>query len=242
MFLIKKLLLIIFFILFCFLFCLIYLFYFYSPGINVNPKEYPITGMDVSSGVGEINFESARENGFQFVILRSTIGFEKDSRFENYYLKASKASFPIGVYHNLVFDKDGIKQAGLFLKTIEKKRLKLPLIVDVEDWGNWPWISKQVAQKNLYAFITEVEGQTGQKVMIYTNKSGYNTYVKGQFDMQPLWISSFSDPPIQNKKWVFWQHFQNKKFDFAQGGIDLNVFNGNSRDWERFIWQKGFPK
>ena len=60
------------------------------------------------------------------------------------------------------------------------------------------------------------------KVMFYTNKDGYNKFIKGNFDDYPLWLCAFSKP--ENIEWTIWQYSHWGEVDGIKGEVDLNIF------------------
>jgi lysozyme len=106
-------------------------------GIDIDKLKYPVTGIDVSSHTGKIDFQKVKEQNIDFVFMRSTGGRTvKDQMFEKNYLAAKKSDIPIGVYHFFRFNKSGKSQAINFLSAIKGKKFDLPLVLDIEDWKN----------------------------------------------------------------------------------------------------------
>ena len=75
----------------------------------------------------------------------------------------------------------------------------------------------------------------GRKVMIYSNKRGISRYISGRFDDRPVWICSFTNPPLAGGRWTLWQHSHRSRVDGIKGDVDLNTFNGDSADWTRWL-------
>lgn len=69
----------------------------------------------------------------------------------------------------------------------------------------------------------------GYTPMIYTNLDGYHRLINGNFDDLPLWISSFSDPPLEvdpdNVRWSVWQYSHRGDIPGIPSSTDLNVIN-----------------
>ena len=81
--------------------------------------------------------------------------------------------------------------------------------------------------------IFALEG-CGRNVILYTNKRGYERFVRGRLDEMPVWVCSFTNPPITTDNWVLWQHSHESHVDGIKGKVDLNTFNGDIISWE--IW------
>jgi len=210
-------------------------------GIEVDKLKYPITGIDVSRHTGEIDFRKMKEqfhDTIDFVYIKASEGTDLiDARLESNYVNARQHEIPVGFYHFFKFNMGGIRQANNFLKTLKYKTYDLPLVLDVEEWSNPNSASKEKILKEIRFFIDEVEKQTKDKIMIYTNESGYQKYILGNFVTNKIWICSFNPEPKILSYWTFWQHSHRGKFNGAEGWVDINTFNGSRKEWDQFIQQ-----
>ncbi len=204
------------------------------PHIDISREKYPVTGIDVSAHNGVIDFDSIASNGIDFVLIKASEGSSfRDSLFESNYAKAALAGLKTGVYHFFRFDCDGWSQAENVLKAVAGKRIDLPIVIDIEEWGNMEKFSTKQITDQLQSMIDHLE-ENGWKVMIYTNKNGFNRFIRSQFDRYPLWICSFTDPPI-DANWDYWQYSHIGEIPGAPGKADLNTFNGNRQEWQQWI-------
>ncbi|WP_196894258.1 glycoside hydrolase family 25 protein [Aureivirga marina] len=209
----------------------------YSPkGISIDKKEFPITGIDISNHSGKVNFKDLKKENLDFVFLKATEGNSfKDKSFEKYYENAIENDFVVGFYHFYRFDKDPIEQATFFLKQVKSKKHQLPLVIDVEEWGNKIVKPKSEIIDDIEVFINHIEKEMNLKVMIYTNESGFKAYVKNRFKENLVWICSFKKGKKIEGKWKFWQHSHKGKFKSVQGWVDINTFNGSRVEWNAFL-------
>ncbi|NJK96732.1 MAG: hypothetical protein HC905_19050, partial [Bacteroidales bacterium] len=158
-----------------------------------------------------------------------------DRNFELNYKNSRLSSVPVGFYHFFRFNRDGKEQAQNFLNTIRGKKTRLPLVVDVEEWGNVKVKSTEKVVSELQIFVRLVELSTGKRMMIYTNESSYNRFIRGNFGRNDLWICSFNSKPNIDKRWTLWQHSHKGKFEGASGLVDLNTFNGSRDEWRQYL-------
>lgn len=213
----------------------------YPQGITIDKQRYPVTGIDISRHTGRVDFHRASKDDIHFVYMKTTEGTSHtDPRFETNFRKASAAGIPMGAYHFFRFKTDGKAQARHFLERVKGKRFLLPLVVDVESWGNdlGEHAEPKKVIANLKAFVAEVERATGQPPLIYTNGDGYRSYIQRNFDRHGLWICSFRDPP-DITGWILWQHSHRGRFDWAEGVVDINTFQGSLAEWETWLALKG---
>ena len=99
-----------------------------------------IKGIDVSkwqadkSGNTKVDFSLLKRSGYEFVILRASIGRSKDISFESHYKAAKAAGLHIGAYHylNAKTRDEALAEADFFLKTINGRQLDYPICLDIE--------------------------------------------------------------------------------------------------------------
>ena len=208
-------------------------------GIDINKKTYPVTGIDVSQYCGEIDFKKVVNNkktDIDFIYMRASLGKgTTDTQFETYYKDAKKHNVPIGVYHFFKFKDGGTVQAQNFLNAIKNKEFELPLVIDIEEWGNKGKWNPTTIITNIRAFIKTVRKHRNEDIIIYSNRNTYNKYIREYFPKEKLWICSFKDPDEFSIKWQFWQHSHMGRVSGIDHDIDINTFNGNKEEWAAFL-------
>ena len=205
------------------------------PHVEIERERFPVMGIDLSAHNGDVNFDKIVADGVDFVFLKATEGTSfRDPKFRQNYTEARKSGVKVGAYHFFRFDCDGYEQGRNFLSTVDSLSLDLPLAIDIEEWGNPLDYSTEKVVETLRGMIFALEGSR-HKVILYTNKKGYSRFVRGRFDELPVWVCSFTDPPITSDKWMLWQHSHQSRVDGVNGDVDLNTFNGDSISWERWL-------
>ena len=184
---------------------------------------YRVKGIDISHHNGrEIDFEAVRDGGYSFVYMKATEGTDyKDRHFIDNFRRAREAGLGVGAYHFFRFDTDGEMQALNLMHSLRGYKLDLPVAIDVEEWGNPDGeATSRIVSRMRDLFDTMHRG--GYEVIIYTNKDGYERFVKGNFDDMPLWISSFTTPS-PDIDWDVWQYSHSGTVAGVPGSVDLNV-------------------
>lgn len=195
-----------------------------APGIEPDPSLYSVRGVDLSAHNGEIDFASLADEGIEFVMLKATEGTDfKDRRFVDNYRLATAAGLKVGAYHFFRFDTDGRMQALNLLHSVRNRNLDFPLVIDIEEWGNPDAIATSAIIARLRDMIAHL-GRYGYEVMLYTNKDGYDRFVKGNFDSYPLWLCSFTEiePDVE---WDMWQYTHHGRVSGVAGLVDLNTLS-----------------
>lgn len=205
------------------------------PHVDLPRDEFPVMGVDLSSHNGDVDFGRVSRGGVDFVFLKASEGETfRDAKFAVNYDSARVAGLKVGAYHFFRFDCDGDLQGINFLASVGDRRLDLPLAIDVEEWGNPAGYTTDEVVRALRRMIFRLEG-CGHSVIVYTNKQGYQRFVRGRFDELPVWVCSFTNPPIATDSWTLWQHSHRSHVDGIDGEVDLNTFNGDSISWERWL-------
>jgi len=204
--------------------------------ISEPDHRYVIRGIDVSAHTGNISWEKLKDQRVYFVFVKASEGATlKDKNFQNNVDGARKAGIPVSAYHFFNFNRDGLAQADNFLSTIGRQRFSLPLVVDVEEWGNNIRRSRSEIVTDLREFVSRVEKSRHQKIVIYTNEDCYKLYIQDAFPDNDIWICSFNHKPKLNREWTFWQFEHNGKLKGVRGKVDFNVFRGSMLEWKQYL-------
>ena len=211
-----------------------------EPHVDVERERFPVIGVDLSAHNGDIDFEKVASDGVSFVFLKATEGVDfRDPKFSENYINARQAGIKVGAYHFFRFDRDGYEQGQNFLSVVDSLNFDLPLAIDIEEWTNPDDLSTDHIIESLRGMIIALEGSR-HKVIIYTNKRGHQRFIRGHLDEMPVWLCSFTNPPIPTDDWLLWQHSHQSHVEGIDGYVDLNTFNGDSLMWEQ--WLKDFAQ
>lgn len=199
------------------------------------PLKYQIHGIDISHHNDRINWEKVskaqnNEESIRFVFIKATEGEEMvDKHFSKNWKNAKKVGLVRGAYHFFVPSSDPKYQALNFILNVKHQDGDLVPVLDFEIQGNSKANRKKLA-KNVGIWLETVEKHYGRKPIIYTNKYIYNTYLKGNYDDYPLWISQYNTKELDgydDADLSFWQHSMTGKLEGIKGDVDFNVFIGS---------------
>jgi lysozyme len=204
-------------------------------GITIDHGQYPVIGVDFSHHSGDINFNKLREDGVSFVFLKATEGSNhKDSRVDEYFKEASRNEIPVGFYHFYRFEENSVDQFKFFHKTVSNKKYSLPLVLDVEDYGQNSNKTRSAIRRDIKTFVDSLESVVKCEILIYTNESGYNDYIKGNVN-NDIWICSFDQTEKIGGNWKFWQYSHHGKLKYVDGWVDYNTFNGSKKQFQKYL-------
>lgn len=202
-------------------------------------EAYPVRGIDISAHNGPIEFGRVADSGIEFAYIKATEGATfKDARFTVNHHEARQAGIATGAYHFFRFEVDGTLQAVNLINSIQDLDLQLPPAIDLEEWTNPGDIPTETVLANLGDMVIHLR-RSGYSPVIYTNKDGHSRFFaaesgSGVSGDMPLWICSFTDPPVK-APWLLWQYHHRGRVDGISGVVDLNVFNGSRSEWEQWL-------
>ena len=154
-------------------------------------------GIDISKWQGNIDFNELIKEKPNFIIMRVGTGrggYEKDSKFDEYYLKASDMDIPVGAYtYSYALNMtEALKEANLTLSWLDNKKLDLPVFYDIENI-NQTLLGKDVLTKIAITFCDRII-ENGYKCGIYANKY----FLKDNLDAlelskkYPIWLAHWT--------------------------------------------------
>lgn len=184
-------------------------------------------GIDISKWNGKIDFQKVKNDGTDFLIIRSSYGKESpnqiDKRFEENYRNAKAVGIPVGVYHYSYADsvEDAKKEAEFCLKNIAGKQLEYPVCFDIEDRTQLALTNRQRTDI-VKTFCNTIES-AGYYAMLYTNLNWYKNYLYSEeLKKYDLWLAQW-DVAEPSVKCGIWQKTDNGHIDGISGNVDLNI-------------------
>lgn len=204
------------------------------PKSDLNKK--PIAGIDISHYQGKVDWKIVKKQGLKFVYIKATegeAGVDKD--FQIHRTRALDAGMLHGFYHFFHPDKDPIKQAEHFLKTVESNKGCMPVVIDVEITGNLP--SKEIMDQTRI-WIAHVEKTLGYEPIIYSSHYFIKEHLEPHFQKsRKLWVADYKKGFDFNKEHnlVFAQYSQSGKIMGIHGDVDLDWFEGTYKELKKLL-------
>ncbi len=203
-----------------------------------------ITGVDVSSYEGNINWANVKNAGYKFGFAKATEGVSiTDSYFINNQVNGAAAGLPMGAYHFARPENNSATaEANYFLSVASAyiHSCNLPPVLDVENPPTGPSLQTFFTSAQLTTWIqtwcTTVQNATGIAPIIYIGPSNA-AYLNSSINTYGLWIDDYnSNPnnaPANIGVWTTWEF---KQYSWTgtvpgisgAGGIDMDVFNGDT--------------
>ncbi len=193
-------------------------------------------GIDVCDHNGKIDWESVREDGVDFAILRigargtTEGGIMADEDFRGYFEGARAAGILTGVYFysQAVSEEEAREEARYVIDTLAGETLDYPVAYDLERTAQRSTradgIGGEQATACARAFCQAV-ADAGYTPMVYANSFDLERYDVDALYDYPLWYASYNELPFDYPPsgFAIWQYSSKGELDGIEGQIDLNI-------------------
>lgn len=207
-----------------------------------SPRNLAVHGVDVSRWQGDIDWQTLRTQGANFVYIKATDGGDHlDPMFKTNWRGAREAGLKHGAYHFFYWCRTGAEQADWFIRNVPKEAGALPPVIDVE-WNGESSCKQRVSRarvlEKMQAFMDKLERHYGQRPIIYTAPDFYRDNLRGEFLNYHFWLRAVAEHPMKvypGRKWLFWQYSGSGLSQGVEGRIDLNAFHGSENEWHDWV-------
>lgn len=191
-----------------------------------------LTGIDVSSYQGTINWWTVKQNGIDFAILKVIRkDLNPDKKFEENWKNCEEYGMKVQGVYNYSYATTVAKARSNAKRVLTILGDRKPMVwMDVEDD-----VMKNLG-KNLIAIINaygKVITDAGLPFGVYTGESFYKTYIKPYGGVNyPMWIARYGknngkcdvkyQPQVPNM--VGWQYTSKGRVGGIDGNVDMNVW------------------
>lgn len=194
------------------------------------------TGIDVSVFQGDIDWDSVKNDGIDFVMLRA--GYRgygekgimgEDANFRKNYDGAKKAGLKVGVYFfsQATSEAEAREEAEFLLEIIKDCRLDYPVAYD------WEFVDNDEARTNgmsgkavtacAKAFCEKIT-EAGYTPLIYFNcETGYFNYELSLVKDIDFWLAEYYDTPSFYYNYKVWQYTKSGTVNGIDGNVDINI-------------------
>lgn len=191
-----------------------------------------LTGIDVSSYQGTINWWAVKQNGIDFAILKVIRkDLNPDKKFEENWRKCDEYDLEVQGVYNYSYATTVAKARSDAKRVLAILGSRKTMVwMDVEDA-----VMKNLG-KNLISIINaygKVITDAGLQFGVYTGESFYKTYIKPYGGVRyPMWIARYGtnngkmnvkyQPQIHNM--IGWQYTSQGSVDGIAGDVDMDVW------------------
>lgn len=193
-----------------------------------------LTGIDVSSHQGNIDWNEVKNDGVDFAMIRcGSRGYTQgnlyeDDRFTENVQGAQNVGMPFGVYFfsQAITEEEAIQEAEYVLERIDDLGLRGPVAFDLEKMPEQNARANDLDPEQLdkiaKAFCKTIRA-AGYQTLVYGNK-----YDLARYDMDALgekiWYADYSaSKPTTSAPLVMWQYTSSGKVNGISTNVDLNI-------------------
>ncbi|MCR5041614.1 MAG: glycoside hydrolase family 25 protein [Clostridia bacterium] len=192
-----------------------------------------LTGIDVSSFQGDIDWKAVAADGISFAFIRAGFrgssegGIFDDDLFEDNAADAAAAGLQVGAYFfsQAVSEDEAREEARFLLDAVEGRDVDLPLVIDFEDISSDSRISGLTNAERtavVSAFADEIRAN-GREPMLYTSMyyATEKLYYE-QLDL-PVWLAAYSGPTEFGYGFTVWQYSSDGSVAGIDGPVDMDL-------------------
>ncbi|MBQ7085959.1 MAG: S-layer homology domain-containing protein [Clostridia bacterium] len=200
-------------------------------------KRTGILGIDVSEFQGDINWESVRNDGIEYAIIRvggrgyGTGALYDDKLFYKNIQGSINAGLDTGVYFfsQAITVAEAEEEAKYVLEKIKNYNITGPVVFDWEVIGTTSARTYGLSTKTLCAAANrfcEIIADAGYSPMIYFNTyAGYIKYDLSKIVQYPFWFAQYDvSAPTFYYDFDMWQYTDKGKVDGIKENVDVNLY------------------
>ena len=196
-------------------------------------------GIDVSEYQGVVSWNTIAQQKsnykVSFTLIRSTAGKDhRDRYFTHNWRESKNNNITRGAYHYYRPNENSTKQAQNFIANVKLQSGDLPPVLDVEQLSKVQ--SMQSLKSGIKNWLNIIEKHYGIQPILYTGTHFYRDHLN-DFTEYPLWIANYNqiENPLSEKDWIMWQFSDQGQINGISGPVDLDLFNGNIEDLNKFL-------
>ncbi|MCQ2191718.1 MAG: hypothetical protein MJZ23_02480 [Paludibacteraceae bacterium] len=182
-------------------------------------------GLDVSHHQHDIDWPSVAQHDIQFIYIKATEGeVFRDDMYETNVSRARAAGLKVGSYLYFHPEASAKRQFENFRDVVREEYQDLIPMVDVEETDG---LNRRLVQNRLHELLDIMTDYYGQRPLIYTATSFYNTYLQNAINEYPLMMGGYTRKPVllDGKDYCIWQFSSHGHVNGIEGNVDLDVFN-----------------
>ena len=191
-------------------------------------------GIDVSKWNKEIDWQSVKEEGIEFAIIRcgyrgaASGALVIDPMYEQNMKGAIDAGIPVGIYFftQALNEVEAVEEASMVISLIEDYDVDYPVFLDSESTGGKGRADGLDAEERtkIHEAFLETVAASGYETGIYASKNWMND----QLDMTDLseyktWLAEYADVPTYDEYYHMWQYTSKGTVDGIDTHVDLNL-------------------
>ena len=194
-----------------------------------------IQGIDLSTHNKSVSWQTVKDAGVQFAMLRAGFAETVDNMFYTHAPGAASVNIPIGAYwfSYALNAAEARAEAKKCIETIKPYKIEYPIAYDLEKDSTDNMIkagvtpTRQLVTDIFRAFCEEIEA-AGYKAMIYSNPDFLKRLVDTKAIERELWLAAYTgetpDNADKSDLCRMWQYTDSGAVKGIEGKVDQNVW------------------
>ena len=189
-----------------------------------------LIGIDVSNHQGDIDWETVKNSGVEFVFIRIGYGHNREAKImeDEKFRKNLEGDRNVGLKVGLYFYSyateiwEAEEQANWIVKTLNGEKIDLPIVFDYETWKSFPTYNINIVDLNKVAKrFLDILHDNGYEGMNYSSKYYLNTI--WNLSEYPTWLAHYVSKTNYDKDFKVWQFSNTGEVPGINGFVDLDV-------------------
>lgn len=191
-------------------------------------------GIDVSKWNEEIDWETVKEAGIEYAIIRcgyrgaSSGALVIDPMYRENIEGAIDAGIPVGVYFftQALNEVEAVEEASMVIRLIEDYDVDYPVFLDSEGAGGRGRADGLDAEERtkIHKAFLETISAAGYETGIYASRN----WLEDELDMTELseyrtWLAEYAEVPTYDEYYHMWQYTSKGTVDGIDTRVDLNL-------------------
>lgn len=194
----------------------------------------PITGIDVSTYNGNINWSKVKNSEAKFAYIRlggrHTKGYlYTDTRYHNNIKAANDVGMDVGIYFftQAISKEEAIEEANYVLEKVKGYKIKYPIAIDTEyspSGKRTNSLSKAKRTEIMKVFCDKINS-AGYKSQIYSSKSWFSEKLNiGELNAYDKWVAQYTTAAKTSFAYPYsvWQYTDKGSIPGISGNVDKN--------------------
>ena len=181
-------------------------------------------GVDVSHWQGDIDWDKARADDVDFVMLGTRYKGDTDPKFRENAEQAVKSGVKIGayIYSYATTPEEAEQEADFILKLIKDYPISYPIAFDAENEKTLGSLPKAQISAIVHAFCKKIS-DAGYYPILYAN----DYWIQNKLDMPslsqyPVWVAAYERTPKYDRP-AMWQGTESGAVAGVQGNVDIDL-------------------
>lgn len=171
-----------------------------------------------------------------FAIMKATEGANyQDPTYLYNSENARRCGIAVGAYHFLSSKSTAEEQAQNFIDHAKLTRGDLPPVLDIEVHDSIMRREGDRVCQLALDWLGIIERHYHVRPIIYTYQNFRNRYIDARFARYDTWIAHYAIPQPKVEEWRLWQFTIAPHIGGHDSHIDLDMFNGNYRQFKEYV-------